>query len=90
MNSKFPFELLVWLSALVFLAINNPSVHPYTLCPFSNLGFSWCPGCGLGRSISSLLHFDLSGSIHYHWFGIPAFFILLNRIGQLSQKFRLN
>lgn len=90
MNPKFPLELIVWSGALMLLAISQPSVHHYTLCPLSNLGFTWCPGCGLGRSITALLHLQIIVSIQYHWFGIPAFFILLNRIWQLSRKFIIN
>lgn len=90
MNSKFPLELIAWLGAIALLALTNPAVHHYTFCPFANLGFSWCPGCGLGRSISSLLHFDLASAIKYHWFGIPALGILLYRIWQLSRKIILN
>lgn len=86
MAQKFPFELLVWLTALIGLAFSNPALHHYTFCPLSNLGIAWCPGCGLGRSVSSLFHLDLIGSFKYHWFGIPALFILLNRIWQLSKK----
>lgn len=90
MNPKFPLELLIWISALVILAFNNPAAHHYTLCPLNQLGFTWCPGCGLGRSISSLLNFDISTSFKHHWFGIPALIILLNRIRQLSQKLLIN
>lgn len=86
MKFKFPLELFIWLSALILLGLSKPGDHHFTLCPLSNLGILWCPGCGLGRSISSLLHFDLNGSFQNHWFGIPALFILLHRIGQLSQK----
>jgi len=90
MNSKYLLELFVWLGALVLLALTDPALHHFSLCPLSNMGLSWCPGCGLGRSLSSLLHFDFAASIKHHWFGIPAFFILVNRIWQLSQKFLLN
>jgi len=90
MISKFPLELVIWLTALILLGLSSPGAHHYTLCLFSNLGLSWCPGCGLGRSLSSLLHFDFMLSFQQHWFGIPAFFILLNRIFQLLQKIGLN
>lgn len=87
MTRQFPLELLAWISALTILAFSNPAVHHYTLCPFLYMGIEWCPGCGIGRSISSLLHLNLQASLHYHWFGIPAFLILLHRIYQLSKKF---
>ena len=86
MVERFPLELLAWVTALFLLAFSNPALHHYTFCPLSNLGLPWCPGCGLGRSISALFHLDFSASLKYHWFGIPAFLILLNRIWQLSKK----
>jgi hypothetical protein len=86
MAHKLPVELMAWLGGLFLLALSNPALHHYTLCPFANLGISWCPGCGLGRSISALFHFEFARSFRYHWFGIPAFFILLHRVWQLSKK----
>ncbi|NEU09144.1 DUF2752 domain-containing protein [Flavihumibacter sp. R14] len=86
MTRKLPLELLAWIFAIAILAFSNPAMRHYTLCPFNYLGISWCPGCGIGRSISSLLHFNLQASLNYHWFGIPAFFILLHRIWLLSKK----
>jgi hypothetical protein len=52
----------------------------------ANLGFNWCPGCGLGRSLSHLLHGELRQSIQMHWFGIPALLVLLYRIFILSKQ----
>lgn len=86
MVKKVPLELMAWLGALIILAFSNPAAHHYTLCPLSYAGLTWCPGCGIGRSISSLLHFDWRASLQFHWFGIPAFLILLHRIWRLSQK----
>ena len=88
MNVKYLLELFFWLGALFSLALSDPAAQHFSLCPLFNLGISWCPGCGLGRALSSLLHLDFAASLRHHWFGIPAFFILLNRIGQLSRKFR--
>jgi hypothetical protein len=90
MKHKFPLELLVWLGGLILLALSNPQLHHFSLCPLAGMGISWCPGCGLGRSISSLLHLDFINSFRYHWFGIPAFLILVHRIFKLSQKNLLN
>ena len=91
MLKKLPFELMVWLGALLFLAFTTTSVSSHSsLCPLDNLGFSWCPGCGLGRSIRSVLHGDFILSFSQHWFGIPALIILLYRIIQLLNNFLLN
>jgi hypothetical protein len=91
MRKKLPFELIVWSGALLFLAFTETSVSSHSsLCPLDNLGFSWCPGCGLGRSIRYILHGDFILSFSQHWFGIPALTILLYRIIQLLNNFLLN
>lgn len=79
-----PLELVFWVLALVMLATAAPvepgHVHHFTLCPLANMGFDWCPGCGIGRSITQLFHGNVSASIAHHWFGIPALVIILCRI----------
>ena len=83
---SFPIELAFWLVALVLLAIANPTEHHFTLCPLANLGFDWCPGCGLGRSITALFHGDINASFAQHWFGIPALLLIAYRIYQLTNQ----
>ncbi len=91
MLKKWPLELIIWTGAIFILCISYPKpVNHFTLCPIDNLGFSWCPGCGLGRSISYILHGELKLSLEQHWFGIPALSILIFRIMQLFKKFALN
>ena len=72
-------EAFIWIAALIFLAFQDPGHHHYTLCPISNMGFDFCPGCGLGRSISYLFRGAFEASLHAHPLGIPAVFILLFR-----------
>ena len=85
MNIKrFPLELVFWILALVLLASANPHAHHFSLCPLANVGIEWCPGCGLGRSISALFHGELRESVHFHWFGIPAVLVIVYRIITLS------
>ena len=78
------FELLFWLTALLLLAtISQPQEaghQEFSFCPLANMGITWCPGCGIGRSLSHLLHGHISESLRMHWFGIPALLILLSRI----------
>ncbi len=81
----FPLELLFWSLALVLLATSNANEHHFTLCPLANLGFNWCPGCGLGRAITALFKGEVLVSIKHHWLGIPALALILHRIYQLSQ-----
>ncbi|OWK71509.1 DUF2752 domain-containing protein [Pedobacter sp. AJM] len=78
---NFPLELMFWVMALVLLATANGHEHHFTLCPLANLGYQgWCPGCGLGRSISHIFHGDFAESFAEHWFGFPALLIIVYRI----------
>nr|WP_202409366.1 DUF2752 domain-containing protein [Hufsiella arboris] len=79
---------MIWLSALLFFAISPFQHLNLDLCLLKNLGFSWCPGCGLGHSIVSLLHGNIRQSFQQHWFGLPAVIILTHRIWILSNNFR--
>jgi len=83
---KVNFELVIWITALVALAFTNPTEHHLTLCPLSNLGFRYCPGCGLGRSISYIFRGDLSASFRMHPLGVFALGIIGYRIIQLINK----
>lgn len=93
-SNRVPLELLFWLTALVLLGFSEmePSGHElhFTLCPLANLGFEWCPGCGIGRAIAQLLHGNWQESLEQHWFGLPALLILLHRIVVLSRLFLKN
>lgn len=82
-------ELFAWITALILLALTDPNSHHFTLCPFSNLGITCCPGCGLGRSITFIFYGDFRSSFGQHWFGIPALLILLCRIVRLTKDFKL-
>lgn len=90
MIKRFPLELCIWSGALIVLALSYPGAKHFTLCPMANLGIHWCPGCGLGRSLSYLLQGEIRLSWDQHWFGIPALSILIYRILQLLNKFVLN
>ncbi|HEY0271981.1 MAG TPA: DUF2752 domain-containing protein [Chitinophaga sp.] len=77
-------ELPLWPLALAGLAFLHPE-HAYpSICPLKWLGFTWCPGCGLGRSVSYLLHGNLAGSWHTHKLGVFALAVLLHRIVTLA------
>jgi hypothetical protein len=45
-----------------------------------------CPACGLTRSVSRLLHFDIIGSIRYNIMGIPVVAVMLGLIGVNVRK----
>jgi len=74
-------ELLVWSMGLMLLAFMDLSTNSESsLCLFHQLGLSFCPGCGLGHSISWLFHGNIPASIEAHPFGIVAVLILFHRI----------
>jgi hypothetical protein len=78
--SKY-FELVFWIAALFSLAFTNPAGQGhFSLCPLKAMGITWCPGCGLGHSISWLFRGNTRNSFHAHWLGIPALIIILYRI----------
>ncbi|MBE0639159.1 MAG: DUF2752 domain-containing protein [Bacteroidales bacterium] len=77
-------ELLIWLAAVVILYSSSPENHHYTLCPLDNLGFSYCPGCGLGRSVTLALHGHIAQSLQMHPFGLIAIIVIFHRIAILS------
>jgi hypothetical protein len=74
-------ETLIWTIGLLFLIfIHHPGEAHFTICPLSNLGVEFCPGCGLGNSISYLFRGDFISSIHSHPLGIFALIIITLRI----------
>jgi len=85
------WEAVLWLIGLVCLLFVNPyDIQHFTLCPFRNLGITFCPGCGIGRSISFFYHGDLINSIKMHPLGIIAFILISQRIIKLSIKMYRN
>ena len=80
-------ELIVWICGLTWLALMDPDSGPhFSFCILKRLRVPWCPGCGLGRSISFLFHGDLIASIKTHPLGITALIILLARILKLLKR----
>jgi len=80
------FELIFWLTALILLALMPPSIDThYSLCVFKFVGLNFCPGCGLGHSISYLFHGDVQASLASHPLGIFAVLIIVCRIYKLLQ-----
>lgn len=85
--NRINFEAIIWLSALTFLAISNPSSeNHFTFCLFKQAGLNFCPGCGLGHSISHLFRLEFYESIMSHPLGIPALVILTYRIIHLTRE----
>jgi len=80
------FELSAWVIALSLLAFMDPQSNThYSLCPFKFIGISFCPGCGIGHSISYIFHGSIHASFSEHPLGIFALAVILWRIFRLSQ-----
>ncbi|KAF0142306.1 MAG: hypothetical protein FD122_660 [Stygiobacter sp.] len=81
------WEALFWSAGLIYLLFINPyeSSH-FTVCPYKNLGIEFCPGCGLGKSISFFYHGDFLHSFNTHPLGIIAFVIIAVRIVYLIRN----
>ncbi len=80
------FELIFWFTALILLAFMPPGIDThYSLCVFKLVGFNFCPGCGLGHSISYLFHGDIEASLAAHPLGIFAVLVIVYRVYKLLQ-----
>lgn len=71
----------MWIVGLIFLAFipASGSTH-FTICPLNNLGFDFCPGCGLGNSITYLFMGDFNSSFQSHPLGVFALVIIILRV----------
>lgn len=80
------FELIIWLSILVYLFILNRYLDPhFSFCIFNKIGIVWCPGCGLGKAVSFFIHGEVVKSIYSHPLGIPATIFIALRIYKLVE-----
>jgi hypothetical protein len=82
-----PLEAMIWFCGLLALALYTPADRHFTICPLNHLGFDFCPGCGLGRSIAHLFHGEVANSLKTHPLGIFAVIVLSFRIIQLSKGY---
>lgn len=78
-------ELCCWVTGLFLLASMNIEESHFSFCIFSWLGFTHCPGCGLGHAIHYILQGHLNASLVAHPLGIPALLILLHRVVMLAK-----
>ncbi len=83
---RIPSEALIFAAGIIVLAAIDPGAGHISICPFKLAGIEWCPGCGLGRSISYLLHGDIGESFRSHFLGIPVLAVLLHRIYYLTRR----
>lgn len=77
----FNLEAILWSAGLLYLAFIDPYQSGHLdFCLFKLVGIEFCPGCGLGKSISMIFHGDLIHSIMCHPLGIFAFIFIGARI----------
>jgi Protein of unknown function (DUF2752) len=86
MTKRINIELIFWIGGLTYLAFMNPWETHFSLCPIKNLGFPFCPGCGLGHSISFLFHGQFKESFHHHPLGIFALVVISWRVLKLIKN----
>jgi hypothetical protein len=84
---QLPLEALVWFTGMIALVFYEPTQNHISICPLDQLGFDFCPGCGLGRSISFLFHGEIIQSLVTHPLGIFAVIVLSFRIVHLLKLY---
>ena len=89
MLRRLPIELLTWTTGLLLLALIDTidTQGHFTLCPLKNVGWDFCPGCGLGRSINQFFNGQLEASLKAHPLGIFAVIVLSFRIIDLTKHY---
>ncbi|BDD08642.1 hypothetical protein FUAX_10740 [Fulvitalea axinellae] len=85
---RMNFELIFWLVALVALFVWQPGGGHIELCPLKNIGFPYCPGCGIGRSLHYAMLADFGASFSMHPLGPVALAVILRRVWQLIKNFK--
>ncbi|PZX56906.1 uncharacterized protein DUF2752 [Algoriphagus ratkowskyi] len=87
--SNLPLELIFWIGSLVAVVLLDSQGGTHlSLCPLSQLGFEWCPGCGLGRSMSLLVRGDFQASWDMHPLASLAYVVIIYRIWQLLRNLK--
>lgn len=88
MLKRFPLEALIWITGLLVLAVADlDALQHVSVCPLKQAGITFCPGCGLGRSVSLLFQGNVSQSLQAHPLGIFAVIILSFRILNLTKQY---
>ncbi len=73
---EIKFRLPAFLG-LLFLSVMPSNGFGISACLFKSIFDIPCPACGLTRSMSSFLNFDLTLSLIYHPLGIMVLFYLI-------------
>jgi hypothetical protein len=77
-------EAAIWSFALLALAFwpggGSLGFEALGLCPLDRLGWSWCPGCGLGHGVRHALHGEWHAASAAHPLALPVLGVLGYRI----------
>ena len=79
-------EWILLVCAMIAMALINPYEHTHTLCLFENLGITFCPGEGFGRSVALMVRGELIESFQMHPLGIPGSVIISHRIYSIFKR----
>ncbi len=80
------FEWIALMTGLVLMALLDPLSQAESICPAKRLDLSYCPGCGLGKSISYFFRGELMNSIQSHPAGILAVMVIPARIVKIFHR----
>ncbi len=83
------FEWLALATGLLLMALLTPGNSGTSLCPLDYIGFTFCPGEGLGNSIAYFFRGEVINSFYAHPVGIPAIFIITGRIFHILNRNRM-
>ncbi len=87
-------EGFIWVAALTALIFTDPHQEShYSLCLIKNSGLGFCPGCGIGHSISFLFRGEITQAFKSHPLGFFAVIILIFRIYKIfniNPLFKIN
>ena len=77
---------MVFTIGLLLLGFMNPENSGTSFCLFDLAGFEFCPGEGLGHSISYTFRGDFDSALNAHFAGPLAVIVLSLRIMHLWHK----
>lgn len=96
MKNKIIFSIFFIFAfiVLVYIYFNDPSEKPFVPCMFYELTGLKCPGCGITRSIYSLMHFKFIEAIKFNVFFIlsliAAIIVCILKLKNNKFKIKLN
>lgn len=86
---KTYFEAIAFTLGLVLLGLMDPGAfNGPSFCLFEQVGITFCPGNGLGHSISYVFRGEIYKALEYNIIGPFAIIILVYRIVYLLSKNR--